>query len=104
GRRTLEADVRIVAATNRDLADMVRLGSFRSDLYYRVRVVEIHLPALGARGPRDILTLADHFVGVFARRYEKRGVRLSTGARKALVRHTWPGNVRELEHAIERAV
>jgi Nif-specific regulatory protein len=104
GRRTLEADVRIVAATNRDLADMVRVGSFRSDLYYRVRVVEIHLPPLGARGPRDVLTLADHFVGVFGRRYEKRGVRLSTGARRALVRHTWPGNVRELEHAIERAV
>ncbi len=104
GRRTLEADVRIVAATNRDLADMVRVGSFRSDLYYRVRVVEIHLPPLSGRGPSDILTLADHFVGIFGRRYEKRAVRLSAGARNALVRHTWPGNVRELEHAIERAV
>jgi transcriptional regulator with GAF, ATPase, and Fis domain len=104
GRRTLEADVRIVAATNRDLADMVQQGSFRSDLYYRVRVVDIDLPSLQARGGRDILSLADHFVGVFGRRYEKRGVRLSPEAREALVRHTWPGNVRELEHAIERAV
>jgi transcriptional regulator with GAF, ATPase, and Fis domain len=104
GRRTLEADVRIVAATNRDLADMVQQGSFRSDLYYRVRVVDIDLPSLHARGGRDILSLADHFVGVFGRRYEKRGVRLSPEAREALVRHTWPGNVRELEHAIERAV
>ena len=104
GRRTLEADVRIVAATNRDLAVMVQQGGFRSDLYYRVRVVDIDLPSLQARGGRDILSLADHFVGVFGRRYEKRSVRLSPGAREALVRHTWPGNVRELEHAIERAV
>ncbi|WP_428269754.1 sigma-54-dependent Fis family transcriptional regulator [Haliangium sp.] len=104
GRKTCEADVRIVAATNRDLADMVKSGQFRSDLYYRVRVVEIELPALRSRGSRDIESLAEHFIGIFGRRYGKRGVRLSSEARRALMSHAWPGNVRELEHAIERAV
>ena len=104
GRRTLEADVRIVAATNRDLAEMARAGDFRADLYYRVRVVDIELPPLRGRGPEDIIALAEHFVGVYGRRYDKRAVRLTDHARQALARHAWPGNVRELEHAIERAV
>ncbi len=104
GRKTREANVRIVAATNRDLADMVKHGRFRSDLYYRVRVVEIELPCLRDRGGADITSLAEHFIAIFGRRYEKRDVRLSPEARRALVRHAWPGNVRELEHAIERAV
>ncbi|WP_233104080.1 sigma-54-dependent Fis family transcriptional regulator [Haliangium ochraceum] len=104
GRRTQEADVRVVAATNRPLAQMVRAGDFRSDLYYRVRVVDIQLPSLRARGGSDIAALAEHFVGVYGRRYEKRGARLSAEAMRALVHHSWPGNVRELEHAIERAV
>ncbi|MCG8417428.1 MAG: sigma-54-dependent Fis family transcriptional regulator [Proteobacteria bacterium] len=104
GRQTLEADVRIVVATNRDLADMVKQGRFRSDLYYRVRVIEIELPTLYSRGSSDIISLAEHFASVYSRRYEKRAVKLSSEARTALTRHSWPGNVRELEHAIERAV
>jgi Nif-specific regulatory protein len=104
GRQTIEADVRIVVATNRDLAAMVKSGGFRSDLYYRVRVIDIELPPLRSRGGRDVISLAEHFAGVYSRRYEKRALRLSADAHQALVRHTWPGNVRELEHAIERAV
>jgi transcriptional regulator with GAF, ATPase, and Fis domain len=104
GRQTIEADVRIVVATNRDLAAMVKSGRFRSDLYYRVRVIDIELPPLCSRGGRDVISLAEHFAGVYSRRYEKRALRISAEARQALVRHAWPGNVRELEHAIERAV
>jgi DNA-binding NtrC family response regulator len=104
GRETLASDARLVAATNRDLADLVRQGRFRSDLFFRLRVIEIELPGLRARGADDILSLAQHFVGLYARRYDKDAVRLSAEARRALVEHRWPGNVRELEHAIERAV
>jgi transcriptional regulator with GAF, ATPase, and Fis domain len=104
GRDTLEADVRLVAATNRDLAAMVRAGRFRSDLFYRLRVVEIDLPPLRARGADDVVSLAEHFAVTFARRYARPVVRFSDDARAALIAHPWPGNVRELEHAIERAV
>jgi Nif-specific regulatory protein len=76
GRETLTADVRIVAATNRDLATMANSGQFRSDLYFRLRVVEIEIPPLRARGD-DILDLADHFVQQFSRRYRKGPLRLS---------------------------
>ncbi len=103
GRETLTADVRLVAATNRDLAAMSNAGHFRSDLYFRLRVVEIEIPPLRARG-EDILDLADHFVQQFSRRYRKGPLRLSDSARPALEVYTWPGNVRELENTIERAV
>jgi len=104
GRETLTADVRIVAATNRDLAAMVAAGQFRSDLYFRLRVVEIEIPPLRARGPDDIADLAAHFVQQFSRRYRKGPLRLGEGARPALAAYSWPGNVRELENTIERAV
>ena len=104
GRETIESDVRLVAATNRDLAAMVKAGSFRSDLYFRVRVVEIELPPLRARGDGDILGLAEHFIGVYSRRHHKPAMSISNEARAALCAHPWPGNVRELEHAIERAM
>jgi len=104
GRETLVADVRIVAATNRELAAMASAGLFRSDLYFRLRVVEIEIPPLRARGPDDIADLAAHFVEQFARRYRKGPVRLADAARPALAAYPWPGNVRELEHTIERAV
>src|SRR5690606_2550069 len=103
GRETLTADVRLVAATNRDLAGMAASGQFRSDLYFRLRVVEIEIPPLRARG-EDILDLADHFVQQFSRRYRKGPLRLSESARPALELYPWPGNVRELENTIERAV
>ena len=104
GRDTLDSNARIVAATNRDLGEMVETGSFRSDLYYRIRVLDIGLPPLRARGAGEILMLAEHFLTVYRRRYQRPQLTLSPAARAALVGHTWPGNVRELEHAIERAV
>jgi Nif-specific regulatory protein len=104
GRETLTADVRLVAATNRDLAGMSNAGQFRSDLYFRLRVVEIEIPPLRARGREDIADLADHFVQQFARRYRKGALRLADSVRPALEAYTWPGNVRELENTIERAV
>jgi Nif-specific regulatory protein len=104
GRETLTADVRLVAATNRDLAGMSNAGQFRSDLYFRLRVVEIEIPPLRARGAEDIADLAEHFVMQFARRYRKGPLRLSDSGRAALIAYAWPGNVRELENTIERAV
>ena len=104
GRETLTADVRLVAATNRDLAGMSSAGQFRSDLYFRLRVVEVEIPPLRARGEEDIADLADHFVAQFSRRYRKGPLRLADSGRAALVAYAWPGNVRELENTIERAV
>ena len=104
GRARLTSDVRLVVATNRDLGALVAAGQFRSDLYFRVRVVEVELPPLRVRGEGDILGLAEHFATVHARRYRKPAPSLSADARAALVAHAWPGNVRELEHALERAV
>jgi Nif-specific regulatory protein len=104
GRETLTADVRIVAATNRDLEAMSAQNTFRSDLFFRLRVVEIEIPSLRARGPADISDLAEHFVQQFARRYRKGSLRLAEAARPALIAYSWPGHVRELENTIERAV
>jgi Nif-specific regulatory protein len=83
---------------------MSSANQFRSDLYFRLRVVEIEIPPLRERGGDDIADLADHFVQQFSRRYRKGPLRLSDSARPALVAYSWPGNVRELENTIERAV
>jgi Nif-specific regulatory protein len=104
GRETLAADVRLVAATNRDLAAMSALGQFRSDLYFRLHVVEIELPTLRGRGADDIVDLASHFIDQMARGYRKGPLRLAEAAKPALAAYPWPGNVRELENTIERAV
>ncbi|MEO7735079.1 MAG: sigma-54 dependent transcriptional regulator, partial [Kofleriaceae bacterium] len=104
GRETLTADVRIVAATNRDLPAMASAGQFRSDLYFRLRVIEIENPPLRARGGDDIADLAAHFVDQFTRRYRKSPLRLEDATGPALAAYAWPGNVRELENTIERAV
>jgi Nif-specific regulatory protein len=104
GRETLAADVRLVAATNRDLAAMSAAGQFRSDLYFRLRVVEIEIPTLRARGGDDVVDLASHFIDQMARRYRKGPLRLADAAKPALAAYPWPGNVRELENTIERAV
>jgi Nif-specific regulatory protein len=96
--------VRVIAATNVDLERRAAEGRFRRDLYYRVRVVELVVPPLRERGPRDIQRLAEHFFDVHARRHRRplRGLRPEALAR--LQQHDWPGNVRELEHCIESAV
>ena len=101
--RTKRVDVRVVAATNRNLEEMVAAGTFRNDLYYRLNVFPITVPALRERA-EDIPALVRYFVQKFARRMKKRIETIPADAMAALCRYAWPGNVRELENAIERAV
>lgn len=101
--RTLKVDVRLVSATNADLAAEVARGAFRKDLLFRLNTVELRLPPLRERA-EDIPLLADAFLARFARRYQRDGLRFAPSAQVALAAHAWPGNVRELSHAIERAV
>jgi len=96
-------DVRVVAATNRQLEEAVRSGKFRDDLYYRLNVLRIEIPPLRDRGG-DIALLAQHFVEGFAREFKRKVPGLSTDAVKRLSAYSWPGNVRELRNLIERAV
>jgi formate hydrogenlyase transcriptional activator len=96
-------DVRLIAATNRDLDAMVANGLFRSDLFYRLNVFPIRVPALRERR-EDIPALASHFVAKFAREMNRRITTIPEDAIAALVRWHWPGNIRELENVIERAV
>ena len=96
-------DVRIVSATNQPLMDMVADGSFRLDLLYRINTVEIELPPLRER-IEDIPLLVDHYMGVYAAKYQKPGMRIDQAALKQLSGYPWPGNIRELQHAVERAV
>ena len=96
-------DVRIVSATNQPLMDMVADGSFRLDLLYRINTVEIELPPLRER-IGDIPLLVDHYMGVYAAKYQKPGMRIDQAALKQLSGYPWPGNIRELQHAVERAV
>ncbi|MCV2353874.1 sigma-54 dependent transcriptional regulator [Paucibacter sp. B2R-40] len=95
------ADVRLIAASNADLAQMVELGSFRRDLLYRLNSVQLHLPPLRERGA-DIVSLAEHYLASHARRYQCPAKTLGPAAREALLQHHWPGNVRELAHCMER--
>jgi transcriptional regulator with GAF, ATPase, and Fis domain len=103
GTRTLRADIRVLAATNRDLMQAVRAGGFRQDLYYRLNVVTITLPPLRERR-EDIPLLANTFASRFAGRAGRAIQGISPAARACLVQYDWPGNIRELENAIERAV
>ncbi|MBT9495278.1 MAG: sigma-54-dependent Fis family transcriptional regulator [Paucibacter sp.] len=96
------ADVRLIAASNADLDQMVELGSFRRDLLYRINSVQLRLPPLRERGD-DILSLAEHYLASHAQRYQRPPKTLSANARAALLQHAWPGNVRELAHCMERA-
>jgi len=98
--QVITVDARVVAATNRDLDPMIRQGSFREDLFYRLNVIPIVLPPLRDRR-EDIPLLAEHFLARFAQR-QGRVLRLSAGATERLLRYAWPGNVRELENAMER--
>jgi len=101
--RAHRVNVRVIAATNRDLAQEVAAGRFRADLFHRLAVFPLHVPPLRARR-EDILVLAEHFADAAARRLGLAGVRLSDRARQSLVRGDWPGNVRELENVIGRGV
>lgn len=102
GGKPVEVDVRVIAATNQDLARAVQEGRFRSDLYFRLSTFPIDIPPLRER-PADIDALAELFLERAARRFEKNNLRLSDEARYALRAHSWPGNVRELENVMERA-
>ena len=103
GTRTIKVDVRLVAATNRDLAQMINERQFRTDLYYRLSVFPVSVPPLRERAG-DIPNLVRYFTQKFARRMNKRVETISQETMDALVRYPWPGNVRELENLIERAV
>ena len=100
GDQTLRTQVRVIAATNRDLLGMVKEKTFREDLYYRIHVVQIQLPPLRDRS-EDVLPLAEYFL---KRVGKERGLKFSSASRKALQGWSWPGNVRELENAVTRAV
>jgi Nif-specific regulatory protein len=101
--KTLNADIRVIAATNRELETNVDAGSFRQDLYYRINIFPIFLPPLRERKD-DILLLADHFVANYARKMGKEIRRISTPAINMMFAYHWPGNVRELENCIEYAI
>lgn len=101
--KAVSVDIRLICATNRDLEAMVREGTFRQDLYFRINVFHLHIPALRER-KEDLLPLAEMFVASFAERYHRQVKGLSSAAIEKLRQHRWSGNVRELQNVIERAV
>ncbi|MBQ5705991.1 MAG: sigma-54-dependent Fis family transcriptional regulator [Bacteroidaceae bacterium] len=103
GTKPKQIDVRLICATNADLAAMVADGDFRQDLRFRVNTIEIHIPPLRERGV-DVILLAEFFLAKFARKYNKEVRSIGREAKKILLYYEWPGNVRELQHAVERAV
>jgi two-component system response regulator PilR (NtrC family) len=103
GLEELQADIRVIAATNQDLIRLVAEGRFREDLFYRINVIPIALPPLRDRR-EDIPLIADHFLAKYAEQMDKRVGGVSHAAMQLLVRYGWPGNIRELENVIERAV
>ncbi|GAH14400.1 unnamed protein product, partial [marine sediment metagenome] len=103
GTKPIKVNTRLIAATNKNLEELMRKEAFREDLYYRLNVVSIHVPALRER-KEDISLLADHFLRKYKSRDTKKTKRISAHALRLLVDYEWPGNVRELENVIERAV
>jgi DNA-binding NtrC family response regulator len=103
GRTSIKSDVRIIAATNKDLRQLIQQGLFREDLFFRLNVVPLRLPPLRER-TEDIPLLCDYFLDKFRQRYQKNVKTLAPSVYHLLIRNRWPGNVRELENAIERAV
>jgi two-component system, NtrC family, response regulator AlgB len=101
--KTLTADVRLVAATNRDLEAEVAAGRFREDLFYRLNVIEVTLPPLRER-PKDLLPIAERLLAAFAEQFGKRLTGFTASAQEAIRTYRWPGNLRELRNAVERAV
>jgi DNA-binding NtrC family response regulator len=102
--KTRRVDVRVLAATNRNLEGMLAEGTFREDLYYRLNVIQLDLPPLRTR-PEDVIPLADHFLAQFgARQQPPRRLRLTADAQQILLAYTWPGNVRELHNVLERGI
>lgn len=103
GRKDIDVDARIVAATNVDIEEAIQQGNFREDLYYRISVISIKLPPLRERG-EDISLLANYFLNRYAAEFSKKIKGYSSAAEAALKEYTWPGNVREMENKIKRAI
>ncbi len=103
GVKDFSVDVRVIAVTNRNLQEAVRVGAFRQDLYYRLNVIQIYIPTLRER-PEDILPLVQYFITHYNKKFKRKILGVSPEAEKLLQRHHWPGNVRELRNAIERAM
>jgi transcriptional regulator with PAS, ATPase and Fis domain len=103
GNKTLRVDVRMIAATNKDLSVLIKTGSFREDLYYRLNVINVTIPPLRER-KEDIAELAEHFLKKYSLKLSKSIAGLTAEAQELLIGYKWPGNVRELENVIERAV
>jgi len=103
GLRDITVDLRIIAATNKNLREAVKEGAFRQDLYYRLNVIQLVVPPLRER-PQDILPLAHFFIDHYNRKFKRQVERFTTGAESLLLAHDWPGNVRELRNAVERAM
>jgi DNA-binding NtrC family response regulator len=103
GTEELRVDVRLIAATNRDIVQAIAAGEFREDLFHRLNVVQFNLPPLRERG-QDMILLAEHFLKIFRAALNKNTVGLTAAARQKLLAHRWPGNVRELRNVIERAL
>lgn len=101
--RETSVDIRLISATNKDLRQMVADGLFREDLLYRLDTIRIQLPPLRER-KEDIVILAEHFLQIYSRKYNRPGIKISAAAIDKLKAYTWPGNVRELQHAMERAL
>jgi len=101
--KTINVDVRVISATNRNLQELVQQGKFREDLFYRLNVVELHLPPLRERRD-DVSLLAHHFLQRASEQFHKKARRFAPAVLQALEQHSWPGNVRELENVIQRAV
>ena len=103
GRDAIKVDVRIIAATNKDIEKKLKRGTFREDLYYRLNVIRIELPPLRGR-KEDIPELVEYFISKYNQEFGKRIKEIDNGAMKALIEYHWPGNIRQLESVIEKAV
>jgi transcriptional regulator with PAS, ATPase and Fis domain len=101
--KQIPLDIRLICATNTPLYDKIAEGSFREDLLYRIKTIEVHMPPLRERDG-DIELLAHHFLGLYCKKYRKQDMKLGVEALQKLERYSWPGNVRELQHTMERAV
>src|SRR5262249_4652782 len=101
--RPMEINVRVIAATNRNLEEMMRSGTFREDLYYRLQVIELRVPALRER-PEEIAPLVEFFLSKYGRIYRRPALRPSPVLMEAIATHVWPGNIRELETMVKRFV
>ncbi len=101
--KSVDVDIRLISATNKNISKMISENSFREDLLYRINTIEIEIPPLRER-IEDIPALAQHFLKKFSGKYEKPKLNIDSGAESKLIQHSWPGNVRELEHTVEKAV